>query len=102
MEMKFLKKSRKCLSVELFLEDVHTLTRMPTLKEIRQVIAIYVQERCLHPLMAKYLRIVIQQGKSEQQLDGMSKEELWGLVNYFASDLQKHMLEIGALSPDAR
>jgi len=75
---------------------------MPTLKEIRQVIAIYVHERCLHPLMAKYLKIVIQQGKSEQQLGGMSKEELWGLVNFFAADLQKHMQEVGALSPDAR
>jgi len=75
---------------------------MPTLKDIRQVIAIYVHEKCLHPLMARYLRIVIQQGKSEQELHGMSKEELWGLVNYFASDLQKHVLEIGALSWDAR
>ena len=52
--------------------------------------------------MAKYLKIVIQQGKSEQQLGGMSKEELWGLVNFFAADLQKHMQEVGALSPDAR
>ena len=71
---------------------------MPTLKEIKQVIAIYVHENHMHPTMAMYLRAVVQRGKSQQELDDMSKEELWGLVAYFAPNLHQHMLEIGALS----
>ena len=71
---------------------------MPTLKEIRQVIAIYIHEHHMHPTMAMYLRAVLQRGKSQQELNGMSKEELWGLVDFFAPDLQKHMHVIGALS----
>lgn len=71
---------------------------MPSLKEIKQVIAIYVHENDMHPTMAMYLRAVVQRGKSQQELDDMSKEELWGLVAFFAPDLHQHMLATGALS----
>jgi hypothetical protein len=71
---------------------------MPTLKDIKLVIAIYIHEHHMHPTMAMYLRTVLQRGKSQQELNGMSKEELWGLVDFFAPNLQKHMHAIGALS----
>lgn len=71
---------------------------MPTLKDIKQVIAIYVHENHMHPTMAMYLRAVVQRGKTQQELHDMSKEELWGLVAFFAPNLYEHMLAIGALS----
>ena len=77
------------------------VTAMPTLKDIKQVIAIYVHENHMHPTMAMYLRAVVQHGKSQQVLQDMSKEELWGLVAFFAPNLHEHMLAIGALSWEA-
>ncbi len=68
---------------------------MPCKKEISFVIAAFVQENSLHPKMVRYIRTVLQRGKSFEELHHMTKDELWRLLAYFAKDLELTMQQIG-------
>lgn len=70
---------------------------MPSQKDLTFVIAVYVHENHLHHKMIKYIRSVLQNGKRADELEAMTKEELWGLIAYFAKDLEQTMGQIGAL-----
>ena len=70
---------------------------MPSNRDFMMVISIYMLENGLHPKMRKYIRTVLERGKSQDELQQMTKEELWGLVEYFAKDLQVTMQQLGAL-----
>lgn len=61
------------------------------------VISVYMLENGLHPKMRNYIKIVLERGKSEDELRQMTKEELWGLVEYFARDLQVTVQQLGGL-----
>lgn len=70
---------------------------MPSKRDVMMVISIYMVENGLHPKMRKYIKTVLERGKSQDELQHMSKEEVWGLVEYFAKDLQVTMHELGGL-----
>jgi hypothetical protein len=70
---------------------------MPSKKDMLFVIAVYVHENKLNTKMVKYIQTVLQRGKSSEELQTMTKEELWGLVAYFAKDLEQTMKAIGDL-----
>ena len=61
------------------------------------VVSIYMLENGLHPKMRKYIMTVLEQGKSQEELHYMTKEEVWGLVAVFAKDLQVTMQRLGGL-----
>jgi hypothetical protein len=71
---------------------------MPSERDIAFVVAIYVHENRLHPSMSNYIKIVLERGKSPKQLHAMTKEEVWGLVAYFAKGLQEEMARLGGLN----
>ena len=89
------------ISLQIVLKT-ETITRvgtliMPSKKEIIDVICIYILENNLHPKMRKYIMTVLEHGKLQEELTVMTKEELWGLVAYYAEDLQKTFQTIGGL-----
>ena len=47
--------------------------------------------------MRKYILTVLERGKLPDELTAMTKDELWGLVAYFAKDLQKTIQDLGEL-----
>jgi hypothetical protein len=70
---------------------------MPSKQDILFMIAVYVEENKFHPNMYKYIKTVLKKDKSGKELEAMTKEELWGLIAYFAKDLEKTMREIGGI-----
>lgn len=65
-------------------------------KTIRHVIAIYVVEHKMHAYMPTYLFATVMQ-RSADDLIGMSKDELWGLLDLYAINLQEDIKAVGGL-----
>ncbi|KAF9898363.1 hypothetical protein EC991_011498, partial [Linnemannia zychae] len=67
---------------------------MPSKKTIMWVISVYIMENNIDPCMRSYIWTVLERGKSQAELTAMTKEEVWGLVAYFAKDLQKTIRDL--------
>jgi hypothetical protein len=70
---------------------------MPSKREILRVISIFIIENKLHPKMRKYIMTVLERGKTAEYLEAMTKEEVWGLVAFFAKALQGTIQHLGGL-----
>jgi hypothetical protein len=79
---------------------LYVLHIMPSKKDIGFVVAIYVAENKLDCGMSRYIKAVLYRSKSPEQLEALTKEELWGLVAYFAKSLQDDMRKLGGLHID--
>ncbi len=73
---------------------------MPDPKTVRHVVAIYLLEHGMCPNLGIYICRTLHLGMPDK-LPTMTKEEVWGVVDMIARDMERELLEAGALTDTA-
>jgi hypothetical protein len=70
---------------------------MPDYNTVVHVVAVYVMEHHFHTSMNLYLLQTLQEGVGDR-LPSMTKEQIWGMLDLFADQLQEDIRAVGGLN----